>query len=343
MPFIDKVLGVKSLSIVGTAKNTGKTETLNYILHRLASVSPNRTIGLTSIGLEGERRDQVTQTEKPEITLRTGDLFVTAESYYRQKELSAEVLGVERRYTTSTGKLIYAKARGRGKVLIAGPPTTLGLRKVIGEMARIGAQLTIIDGALSRKSLASPVVAEGLVLATGAALSAQPEQLIQQTKDLVSQIKLPEWSDRTMAESLEQADNGIRVIRQSGEVIDPGFASALLPELWEESNWREGKGQLFVSGAVHDSLLDRVRQSSVFDGLIVRDFTRLFVSGRAMRSYLDSGKEIHCLNKAQLLAVTFNPQSPSGFRMHSREMCERLSQTLGLPVYDIKNVDECIS
>lgn len=343
MPFIDKILGVKSLSIVGTAKNTGKTETLNYILNRLASVSPDRTIGLTSIGFEGERRDQVTQTEKPEITLRSGNLFVTAESYYRLRELSSEVLGVERRYTTSTGRLIYARAKGRGKVLIAGPPTTQGLRKVIDEMAKIGAQLTIIDGALSRKSLASPVVAEGLVLATGAALSAQPEQLIRQTKDLVTQIRLPEWSDRVMAEHLDQTDNGIRVITKSGKIINPGFASALLPSLWEESNWREGKAQLFISGAVHDSLLDRVRQSPIFDGLIIRDFTRLFVSGRAMRSFIDSGKEIHCLSKAKLLAVTFNPQSPSGFRMRSKEMCDRLSQTLDLPVYDVKNIDESIS
>ncbi|MBR8729435.1 hypothetical protein [Porphyromonas levii] len=343
MPFIDKVLGLKSLSIVGTAKNTGKTETLNYILKRLASVAPERTIGLTSIGLEGERRDQVTQTEKPEITLRTGSLFVTAESYYRQKELSAEVLGVERRYTTSTGRLIYARVKGRGKVLIAGPPTTQGLRKVVDEMTNIGADLAIIDGALSRKSLASPVVAEGLVLATGAALSAQPDHLIQQTKHLVAQIRLPELPNRMLAARLEQANNGIRVVTKDGEVVDPGFTSALLPALWEDSKWREGRGLLFISGSVHDTLLDRVRQSSMFDGLIIRDFTRLFVSGRAMRSFLDSGKELFCLNKAQLLAVTFNPQSPSGFRMHSKEMCDRLSQELGLPVYDIKKVDESIS
>lgn len=343
MPFINKVLGVKSLSIVGTAKNTGKTETLNYILKRLERVAPDKTIGLTSIGLEGEKRDQVTQTEKPEIVLRSGNLFVTAESCYRQKELSSEVLGVERWYTTSTGRLIYAKAKGRGKVLIAGPPTTQGLKKVVGELSKIGVQLTIIDGALSRKSLASPAVADALVLATGAALSAQPEQLIQQTKDLVSQIRLPALPNRGLAESLEQTDKGIRMVTRDGEVIDPGFASALLPALWEESNWRKGKGQLFVSGAVHDSLLDRVRQSSVIDGLIIRDFTRLFVSGRAMRNFLGSGKGLHCLNRAQLLAVTFNPQSPNGYKMHSKEMCGRLSQALGLPVFDIKKVDESIS
>lgn len=48
-----KLLALSSLSIVGTAKNTGKTATLNYVLQRIASQAPDKVVGLTSIGLEG--------------------------------------------------------------------------------------------------------------------------------------------------------------------------------------------------------------------------------------------------------------------------------------------------
>lgn len=342
MPFIKKLLALSSLSIVGTAKNTGKTATLNYVLQRIASQAPDKVVGLTSIGLEGERRDQVTQTEKPEITLSKGTLFVTAEHYYRQKQLSAEVLGVERVYTTSTGRLIYARARGEGKVLIAGPPTTQGLRKVVEVMQRDGADLSIIDGALSRKSLASPAVADGLILATGAAFSAQPERLIQLTKELVQQIELPEFSDLLLASRLEEVTHGIRLV-VGDEVLDPGYASALLPQFWEDGRWQLLEGLIFVSGAVHDNLLERIRQAKGCRGLIVRDFTRLFVSGQAVRSLLASGKKLYTLRRADLVAVTFNPVAPTGFRMPSEEMCERLSEALEVPVYDIMRCSDEIS
>ncbi|MDO5017379.1 MAG: hypothetical protein Q4E10_03320 [Porphyromonas sp.] len=342
MPFIDRLLDIKSLSIVGTAKNTGKTATLNYILRRLPKVVPDYTLGLTSIGLEGERRDQVTQTDKPEITLGKETLFVTAERYYLQKQLSAEVIGIERTFTTSTGRLIYAKAKGKGKVLIAGPPTTQGLRKAVEVMERHGADFVVIDGALSRRSLASPAVAEGLVLATGAAFSAQPEQLIYKTRDIVRQIALPALPDTDLALRLEQVERGIRLVDDK-EVIDPGYASALLPHFWQDPRWRGYNGWLYVSGAVHDQLLEKVRLTKGWQGVIVRDFTRLFVSGQVLGRFIESGKEVYCLRRARLMAVTFNPLAPSGYKMDSAEMCGRLTDALGVPVYDIMKTDEAIS
>lgn len=337
MPFIDKIIGVKSLSIVGTAKNTGKTETLNFILRSLTREYPQTIVGITSIGLEGEKRDQVTQTEKPEIVLSPNTIFVTAESFYHKKEISAEVVEIERKYTTSTGKLVYGRAKAWGKVLIAGPSSTQGLRKVTDKMTDLGANLTIIDGAFSRLSLASPGVADGLVLATGAALSAQPEVLIKKTRHLVDTINLPELPNSTLADTLDTMGSGIRIVLDDNQIVDTGYASALLPDLWLESRWLELSGLLFIPGAVHDKLIDRVRQSKSFKGIIVRDFTRLFISDNCLRSFRASGKEIYCLNKAKLLAVTFNPQSPSGYRMNSLEITKRLSDSLGLPVYDVKS------
>lgn len=107
-------------------------------------------------------------------------MFVTAEHYYLQKRLSAEVIDIERHFTTSTGSLIYARAKGKGKVLIAGPPTSQGLVKAIEVMHRNGTNLAIIDGAF--QTLMPLLLSESTVLSTGAAYSAQPELLIQRTK-----------------------------------------------------------------------------------------------------------------------------------------------------------------
>ena len=83
MPFIGEILKHRSVSIVGLAKNAGKTECLNYIIRRLPTDYFN--VAVTSIGIDGETTDQVTGTAKPEITVREGMFFATSEKHFRQK------------------------------------------------------------------------------------------------------------------------------------------------------------------------------------------------------------------------------------------------------------------
>ena len=92
MPFIDDILRYQSLSIVGLEKNTGKTECLKYVLERLPL--EHKRIAVTSIGIDGETTDQVTRTQKPEITLRPGMYFGTSEMHYRQRRLVSELIDV---------------------------------------------------------------------------------------------------------------------------------------------------------------------------------------------------------------------------------------------------------
>ena len=80
LPFLDEIRKLRSLAVVGLAKNTGKTETLNYVLRGLSAEA--ECVAVTSIGVDGERTDRVTQTEKPEIFFSRGMTFITSEFHY---------------------------------------------------------------------------------------------------------------------------------------------------------------------------------------------------------------------------------------------------------------------
>ena len=67
MPFIKDIKNYKSIATIGLEKNVGKTETMNYILKRLKDEGV--VIAVTSIGIDGETVDIVTETSKPEITI----------------------------------------------------------------------------------------------------------------------------------------------------------------------------------------------------------------------------------------------------------------------------------
>ncbi len=128
MPFIDDVLTYKSLSIVGLEKNTGKTECLNYVLGRLKDM--DKRIALTSIGIDGESRDIVTNTQKPEIRIYKGMFFISAEKHYLQRQITSEILDVSNIHT-SLGRLVIAKSISSDKVLLSGPPDTHCLKAII--------------------------------------------------------------------------------------------------------------------------------------------------------------------------------------------------------------------
>ena len=188
MDLIENLMRVKSCSLVGLAKNTGKTVTLNYLLRHLPS---DVRVGVTSIGLDGESRDQVVGTEKPEITLRAGSVFATTEKHYRERRLVAELMDVSD-IPTALGRLVTARTLIEGKVIIAGPGSTEQLKRWMRTVEK-EVDLILVDGALSRMSLASPTVSEGMILATGAAYSANIDTLVRKTAYVVHLINLPLW------------------------------------------------------------------------------------------------------------------------------------------------------
>ncbi len=335
MPFLNDIDKYNSLSIVGLEKNTGKTECLNYVLSRLRD--SRKQIALTSIGIDGENCDQVTQTNKPEIELSEGMIFVTSELHYKQRKLVSEIIDVSRQ-STSLGRLVTAKALTKGKVLLSGPASNHSIKELIADLKNKGVELTIVDGALSRKSIGSPTVTEAMILATGAALSANITQLVYKTKYVYDLIQLPEI-EMNLKTQLSKVDNGIWAIDSQGKFQDTGISSVLLIKKEKDKLFQHGNC-FFVSGAVTDQFLEFLKNQKQISeiNLIVRDFTRVFASPETYYAFVKRGGSMQVLNKTNLVAITINPVSPDGYRLNSDELKKALEDKVDIPVYDIKKM-----
>ena len=333
MSVFDEILANRSVSVVGMAKNTGKTECLKYILAGCAV--RGHIAGVTSIGIDGESLDQVTGTEKPEIVLTEGTLFVTAENFYRERRLTSEILEVGS-MQTALGRLVVARAVTTGKAVLAGPTATAQVKGVIRQLQEMGASTVFVDGALSRKSLGSPAVTDAMVLATGAALSPNLPELVRKTRFVYDLLRIPVFDSSLVPEMLE-IESGIRAVTDEGQLVDLGISSAFLLEQ-NKSRLFEYGNTLFVSGAVGDNLFDFLRkQPQVADvTLVLRDFTRIFASPVSVNAFLQKGGKIRMLMTARLLCICLNPWSPTGYVMDSERACATLSEALGIPVYDIR-------
>lgn len=333
MPFIQEILSHRSVSIVGLEKNTGKTETLNYVLNRLQKMGTQ--VALTSIGVDGEQTDSVTRTPKPEITIFEGMIFVTSEKHYLERRIISEILNISEAHT-ALGRLITARARSEGKVILSGPSDTSGVKRLIDEMGQFGVQTTIVDGALSRLSFASPAVTDAMILATGAALSANIPQLVRQTQFVQQLIQLP-TVESALAEKLQILKGGMWAIDAEGNVHDLEIPSVFLLDKREKDIFRFGT-RIYVSGAVSDKLLTFLRMQNRNVELVVNDFTKIFVSQREFNSFLKSGNSIKSVIRSKLIAITVNPLSPSGFLLDSDTLREEMKKALGVEVYDVRKI-----
>lgn len=331
MDILEQILPYSSVSIIGMAKNSGKTVCLNHLLSGLGNTG--RKVAVTSVGIDGEKTDLVTQTEKPEIALAEGVFFETSEYHYRQRMLTAEIMEVSGN-ATSLGRLVSARTLLSGKVILSGPSTSAGVRDFLAKMSDFGANMMIVDGALSRKSHASPLLTDGLVLSVGTSLAPDLNTIVRKASELHNLMQLPDFQASYSTE-LMQEENGVFALG-SDTYRDLGIPSSLLSDKYKEKILSMGT-TIFVAGILTDMLLNflRTRPEVKDTVVVVKDFTKVFVTPMSLQLYLSKGGRLSVLKRPNLLAVTVNPVAPSGFRLESALLKESIGKVFGAPVFDV--------
>lgn len=145
MDFV-KSLADRTVFIVGSRKNAGKTTFLNYALSRLRG---GTKLGVMSVGIDGETLDQVFGTPKPQVQAAPGDLLLCSETALARCDLHAEILCVYP-FRTAIGRPVLARALRPGRVEISGPENNSQLDGILSDMRRHGARTVFIDGAVDR-------------------------------------------------------------------------------------------------------------------------------------------------------------------------------------------------
>lgn len=333
---LQRIKGFKTISVIGMDKNSGKTTVLNHILEEGRG---EYIFGLTSIGWDGESVDQVTNTEKPSIYVDSGTLMATAKGCLSRSDITLEIVGTTG-INTPMGEVILARALSCGYVELAGPSTASGVSDVCGSLLKLGADQVIVDGALSRKSSASPSVTEGVILSTGASLSRDIDRVVEETEYITELFSINVEKDAEIIgkcrEMLSYSKAGIIYDDGSYKIID-------IPTALEASNeitgyMNENTSYVAVKGIVTDKFLKGLMNSiCIKEGvtLIIQDGTRIFAGKETFYMFEKRGFNIRAIDGINLICVTANPTSPYGYEFESRLFLEKLRLNIPFPVYDV--------
>ena len=207
------------VSLIGMSKNAGKTTVLNHLLTYYKT--SNLAVALTSIGRDGEDVDVVTGTKKPRIYVQRGSIIATAEALLGLSDVTAEILGVTD-FNTPMGRIIIVRALSAGFVQIGGASISCHMSELLNILKSYSIDKVLIDGAINRKSISSPLLAEAVVLCSGAGLSSDMGEAIHRTKFTAGMLMLPEAMPEAnhIAVSGALTDSKLESLLCSGEKID---------------------------------------------------------------------------------------------------------------------------
>ncbi|SHM74470.1 hypothetical protein SAMN05660826_01830 [Caldanaerovirga acetigignens] len=308
---------MRIIGVAGTAKNTGKTTTISALL-KCVSQSSKTKIGLTSIGYDGEEIDNITGLVKPRLFLKKGNVVATAITLINVGSAELKIIE-ETDVFTPLGRVIIAEVKKDGLVVVAGPNKSGELKRVVKAMLEeLGCEIVLVDGAMNR--IAPMAIADGLIIATGAARNSDVAELVQETRHICDILDLAETG-----ESYKKIVSDIKTIAviNKGDKIDTYRYSALIHDdmvLELRKIITDNARAMYIPAAVSQPVLEKLLE--ILDGrlsgftILLHDPLKLMVNASPERIVMTINKvealkgRMEVLKKVPVLAVTINPFYP---------------------------------
>ena len=299
--------GAATIAVIGLVKNAGKTTVVNALMDNV----PLR-FGLTSLGLDGERTDNLTGLDKPRIVPPRGTLIATTVGSLDRSHYTMERL--ERLpFHTSLGSVVIGRAAGDRAVEISGPTTLAEVAATAARLHAHGARLVLVDGAINRLGSASPRVSDAVIMATGGLVADTLDETVATTLATLEMLTLPEVDPQTRGLVDPETLSGERAVAADelgrlttldlDTIVGEGVRVAREVE-------RRATKVLFVGGALTQEFADdfvRTLPPRRKLTVVVRDATVLILTPATVARFRRRRIDVRVLTPLRVLAVTANP------------------------------------
>lgn len=323
----------KSISIIGMDKNVGKTTTLNYILSKTKG---EITLGLTSIGRDGEEKDVVTSTHKPKIYISKDTLIATSKMCFFNSDITKEIINTTG-INTPMGQVILFKSISDGYVELAGASSSKDIKIISDNLIKLGAELVLVDGALSRKTFASPSITDATILCTGACVSTNMDDVVKKTVHIVNTLSLENEDDELILKKANDISR-VGIIYKNLEYKDLNLLTSIDSSKDIVENLDDSSTHIVIKGLLLDNLIkDIMKSTDLYKGItvLIEDATKSFVSESTMYRFLKTGGMIKVIKKINLIGISVNPKSIYGYEFDKNQFLEKIRTQVKLPVFDV--------
>ena len=312
------------ISIVGNAKNAGKTTVMNSYLNYLTE-----PIAITSIGLDGEEIDQVTFMNKPQIYVKPGYIIATAEDTLKNFTCEYEIIK-RTKLSTSIGMVVIVEAKSIGKVLVAGPAKVSDMEILINELKQMPISKILIDGAFSRHVFAR--LSQATLLVIGANKSRDMNIVVNSAKLLVKKLMLEAnpYKDICFRQKITFVDEN--------DKVNEWEHSSIIGKVNDffDIDFNNIKAVYFPKALTNSFLEKLIRERNKYKFDIILDSpTSVQINDNLLEKMFKLENKFFVENPINLVAVFYNPYSPAGYEFNDNDFKQCLSEVTN---YDVVNV-----
>ncbi len=244
------------------------------------------------------------------------------------------------KYSTPMGTLLICRVADSGYVQIAGPPAAMDTKKVCAEMLGYGCELILIDGAIDRKSIASPETSDAIILSTGAVLSRSMRKVVDETAHIVNLYSIPEMEAgeaRTLIEE-NNCDDRIMLIDKEGEITKLNLTTGLGSSRFIDDEIDESTAYVYIPGAFTNSVIIDIDSKKLKQvTFILKNPTKIFLNAMDWARFRKKGLKVNVLKNIEIAAITVNPWSPAGYTFDREALSQAMKEAIpGMPVIDVR-------
>jgi len=326
----------KTLSIVGMAKNAGKTTALNYLIEE--AMDDGVMLGITSTGRDGESTDLVTGTDKPRVFLDAGTIVSVPVKLYDLADAGLEILRMTN-YSSALGQIMLCRVVESGYVQIAGPVSTKDQKAMCRDMLDLGAEIILIDGAVDRKSIAAPDASDAIILSTGAVLSRSLKKVVEETAHIVGLYQLPELEDGPARDRILELQDQEKIMLIKGNKIRAlDLKTGLSAGKFLDEAIDEATEYVYIPGALTNSVISDIHPAKMKTvEFILKDPTKIFIEAMHWQQLRKKGFTVKVLKNIKVAALTVNPRAPIGYSFEHEALLKAMRSAVdGIPVIDVK-------
>lgn len=327
-----------TISIIGTAKNVGKTTVLNQIIKEYKGIK----MGITSIGLDGEKVDSLSYKPKPRIMVHKNMLIATAKNCLKQCYFEYEILE-ETDIRTGLGNIVVIEVMSSGLALVAGPSTNHEMLQITALLYKNGVEKIFIDGALFRKSIASFNISDAVIFSTGASYSISLEDVVNDTVALVENFNLRTIDEQAVRIAKSHKNFKVAIMDADFIVTPLKIDSVAGNEEYIIEQIKMLTKAVYINGAFTSNFVKHLinkRHEIERLTIVINDASQLLMEPSEIISLRKMNIDLRVVNRIEVIALTYNPYSPSGYSFDDEEFRSRLQEKVELPVINVLKRNE---
>lgn len=323
-----------SIAIIGMDKNVGKTTVLNHIISK---TEDTKILGLTSIGRDGESQDRVTKTYKPQIYVRKNTIIGTSRQCLEQSDITKEILETTD-MNTPMGRIIIIRALSDGFVEIAGPSVTEQMKIIVKKLKKWGADLILVDGAISRMTQCSPSIVDEAILCTGASLSKNMIEVTKKTSHVVKMLTLSKIQDTYILDYIRENEDKRALFFYENKILNLDCKTAL--ELSEkiQDYIDDDLKAISIKGVLSENLCKKIvsiKNTKKTIDLIIEDGTKSFISEEIFEQLSRNNVQLYVKDEIAMNLLCYNPYSYDGYLFDNNEFKMLLEKEIPLKIVNV--------